>query len=229
MSKFKVSAGLWILDTFAERDVPRGYHEPMELDEQLEVLSRIRGLDGLGVVYPAPPLPDDPDKLVKKLGQHNLKVGDVTVDNYAHRKWRHGAFVTTESAIRRENIRLCKDAMDFAAAIPGAGLTLWPGHDGFDYPFQTDYRKGWKNLVDSCQQICGHNPKVKVAIEYKQKDPRQKQYLSNMGKTMMLINDVRHAQLDGRFGHRACADEPGKPGGKSPPSCSCTAAWEPST
>ena len=59
--------------------------------------------------------------------------------------------------------------------------------------------------MDSCQQICSHNPKVKVAIEYKQKDPRQKQFLSNVGKTLALINDVglpnsyQSAAFDGRY------------------------------
>jgi sugar phosphate isomerase/epimerase len=190
MSRFKVSAGLWILDTFAERYVPGGYHDPMDFDRQLDLMSGIPGLDGLGVLYPPAPFPSDPVKLQEKLTSHNLAVGDITVENYVSRKWKHGPFATNEREIWKENIRLCKEAVDFAAAIPGTTLTLWPAHDGFDYPFQVDYREGWRNMTESLREICGHNPKVRIAVEYKQKDPRQRQYVSNVGKTMMLLNDV---------------------------------------
>jgi xylose isomerase len=190
MSRFRISAGLWILDTFAERYVPGGYHDPMDFDRQLDLMSGIPGLDGLGVLYPTAPFPSDPVKLGEKLAAHNLAVGDITVENYVNRKWKHGPFVTNEREIWKENIRLCKEAVDFAAAIPGTTLTLWPAHDGFDYPFQVDYREGWHNMTESLREICGHNPKVRIAVEYKHKDPRQRQYVANVGKTMMLINDV---------------------------------------
>jgi xylose isomerase len=190
MNPLKISAGLWILDVFAERYVPGGYWDPMRLEEQLQIMSEIKGLDGLGVIYPPSPLPGDPDDLVKMLSNYHLKAADVTVDNYAHRKWRHGAFATNEREIRRENIRLCKECVDFAARIPGTTVTLWPAHDGFDYPFQAGYEEEWSNLVDSLREICGHNTKVRIALEYKQKDPRQRQFVSNVGKTMMLIHDV---------------------------------------
>jgi len=190
MAGFRISAGLWILDTFGERYVPGGYHEAMDFDSQLEIMSGIPGLDGLGVLYPTAPFPSDPVKLVEKLAAHNLKLGDITVENYVNRKWRHGPFVTAEKSIREENIRLCKEAVDFVAAIPGTTLTLWPAHDGFDYPFQANYHEAWKNMAESLREICARNRAVKIAIEYKQKDPRQRQYLSNVGKCMMLVNDV---------------------------------------
>jgi xylose isomerase len=205
----KVSAGLWILDVFGERYVPSGYWDPMDLQTQLEILSNIKGLDGLGVIYPTHPLPNDPDKLLRILGEHNLKVGDITVDNYAHRKWRHGAFSTNEAYIRKENIKLCKECIDFAAEIPGTIVTLWPAHDGFDYPFQAGYRDEWQNMVESLREICAHNPKVRIAVEYKQKDPRQRQLLSNVGKTMMLIHDIGMENLTAALdtGHALMSQE----------------------
>ncbi len=188
--KLNISAGLWVFGDFAERYVPGGYHDEMDLDKQLEIMSGIEGLDGIGVVYPTYPLPGDPDGLVKKLNDFNLKVGDITVDNYGDRKWRHGAFSSNDEKIRKENIKICKETIDFAAQIPGTTVTTWPAHDGFDYSFQTNYKDGWKYLIESYKEICSHNLNVKIAVEYKPKDPRQRQYISNVGKVMMLINDV---------------------------------------
>ncbi len=190
MGGFRISAGLWILDTFAERYVPGGYHDPMDFERQLDEMGRIPGLDGIGVLYPTAPFPQDPVKLVDLLARHNLKLGDITVENYASRRWRHGALATGEEEVRRENLRLCREAVDFAAAVPGTTLTIWPAHDGFDYPFQADYREGWRHVTEALREICGRNPAVRVAIEYKQKDPRQRQYVSNVGKALMLVNDI---------------------------------------
>jgi len=188
--KLNISAGLWVFGDFAERYVPGGYHDEIDFERQLEIMSGIEGLDGIGIVYPTYPLPDDPDKLVEKLSDFNLKVGDITVDNYGDRKWRQGAFSSNEEKIRKDNIDICKETIDFAAQIPGTTVTTWPAHDGFDYSFQTNYRDGWKYLVESYKEICSYNSNVKIAVEYKSKDPRQRQYVSNVGKTMMLLNDV---------------------------------------
>lgn len=188
--KFKLSAGLWCLGNFSERYVPSGYYEELSLEKQLEIMSEAEGLDGLGIIYPTSPLPDNPDMLVKKLSDFNLQVADISVDNYTDRKWKNGAFCTNEKNIRKESIKLCKEAIDFAAEIPGSKVMLWPAHDGFDYPFQVSYEDGWKNVVESYRELCDYNHEVTLAIEYKSKDPRQRQYISNLGKMLMLINDV---------------------------------------
>ena len=64
-------------------------------------------------------------------------------------------------------------------------------------------------MTDSLREICARNPKVKIAVEYKQKDPRQRQYLSNVGKTMMLINDVGAPNLSAALdtGHALMSQE----------------------
>jgi len=88
-------------------------------------------------------------------------------------------------------------------------VLVWPAHDGFDYPFQTDYRDGWKYLVEGLQQIGEHDKSMKIAVEYKSKDPRQKQYVSDVGKAMMLINDIGLDNVGGVIdvGHALMAQE----------------------
>ena len=190
MMELHISTYVGILGSYSERYVPDGYYEPIDTKKQLEILSEIDGIEGIGVIYPDDWFPKDPDRLVDLLGDYNLKVADITVENYTNRIFKHGAYCTNEKNVREENIKLCKEVIDFAAAIPGTVVTMWPGHDGFDYPFQASYQDGWKNMVESFQELCQHNPQVNIAVEYKQKDPRQRFYVGNMGKAMMLINDV---------------------------------------
>lgn len=188
--KMRLMADAVVFDTYAERYVPSGYHGPMGLEQSFEIMSKIEGLHGMGITWPSDPLPSNPDRLIKLFENYNLKSGDCTVINYDDKKWKHGALVTTEKNIRKDNIKLCKEAVDFAAQIPGTKVMVWPAHDGFDYVFQTNYSVAWKNMVESFQEICSHNPNVTICIEYKAGDPRQRFYVGNLGKMMALFNDV---------------------------------------
>jgi xylose isomerase len=188
--KLNVDAHLWCLGTYAERYVPGGYFDELSVDEQLEVMSKVDGLTGLFTFYPTPPLPTDPDKLIKKLANFNLTVSNLAVECWADRKWKHGGFATNQANIRKDTVKLFKEAIDFSKEVKAESVLLWPAHDGLDYPFQCNYRDGWKYMVETIREIGEHDPEVKIAIEYKGKDPRQKQYVSNVGKLMMLLNDV---------------------------------------
>jgi xylose isomerase len=138
--KLNVDAHLWCLGTYAERYVPGGYFEPLSLDQQLQIMSKVEGLSGLFVFYPTPPLPTDPDKLVKKLADHNLKVSELAVECWSDRKWKHGGFSTNEDHIRRGQAqrghRLPRRSRRERVAM---------AHDGLDH-LPDRLREGWKLL-----------------------------------------------------------------------------------
>ena len=207
--KLKIDSHLWVLGEYKERYVPEGYYVDIDVEKKLEIMSKIEGLDGLFIFYPTGPLPADPEKLVKKLADYGLSVSNLSIDNFTDKKWKHGAFVDNNKNIRKNNINLCKEAIDFAKEIKAHSVLLWPAHDGFDYPFQINYRDAWKYLIETIREIGEYDKKVKIALEYKSKDPRQKQFLSNIGKTLTLINDIGlqnvGAALD--IGHALMAGE----------------------
>jgi xylose isomerase len=188
--KLNVDAHLWCLGTYAERYVPGGYFDEMTVDQRLEIMSKIKGLTGLFTFYPTAPLPNDPDKLVKKVESYGLKVSNLAVECWGDRKWKHGSFCTNDVKIRNEAIKLFKEAIDFAKAVKADSLLLWPAHDGYDYVFQVNYVEGWKYLVETVREICEYAKDMKIAIEAKPKDPRQKQYISDTGKAMAFVNDI---------------------------------------
>ena len=193
--RLKIDAHLWCLGTYAERYVPGGYFDDMPLEKKLDIFAKIEGLDGIVVFLPTEPLPSDPGKLLELLKAYNLKVSVIEPEIWADRKWRDGAFSTTDPKIRKDAIRIMKEGMDLAKELNADSVLLWPAHDGFDYPFQSDYSEGWKTMVETVREICLHDTSVKIALEAKSKDPRQKQYISNTGKAMTFINDVGCANL----------------------------------
>lgn len=207
--KLNVDAHLWCLGTYGERYVPGGYFDSLPLDKQLEIMSNIEGLTGLFAFYPLSPLPDDPILLKKKLSNFGLKVSNLNVECWSDRKWKHGGFSDNNKRIRAEIIELFKHAIDVAKELEADSVLLWPAHDGFDYSFQANYRDGWKYLVETIQKIGSYDPSVKIAIEYKSKDPRQRQYVNTVGKVMMLLNDVGLDNVTGVIdvGHALMAQE----------------------
>ncbi len=188
--KLNVDAHLWCLGTYAERYVPGGYYEDMSLEKKLEIFSKIKGLTGIVVFYPTDPMPADPDKLLKLVSNYGLKVSVVEPEIWADRKWKNGAFSTNEKNIRKEAIKMMKEGIDLSKALKADSVLLWPAHDGFDYPFQSNYADGWKAMVEAVREICEYDRTVKIALEAKSKDPRQKQYISNTGKALAFINEV---------------------------------------
>lgn len=189
--KLNVDAHLWCLGTYAERYVTAGYYDDMTLDEKLEIMSKIEGLTGNFTLYPTEPLPSDPDRLVKKLADYNLIVSNVAASaTWGDPKFKHGAHCTTEKNIIKETIKSYKEAIDFAKAVKAGSILLWPAHDGFDYPFQVNYKDGWKRLVETVREVGEYDRSVKMAIEAKSKDPRQKEYINDTGKALTFVNEV---------------------------------------
>ena len=186
----KLSSSIESMGISSERDVPGGYHDEMRVDERLEVLSKINGISGLLTFYPIYGLPSDPDNFSKKIANYNLKPAQLYVDINRERKWRNGALSTTETKVRKEAIKVVKDAVDFAKAVNADSVLLWPGMDGIDYPFMTDPGIEWENLIESVREIGEYDKSVKIAVEPKQDAPRQRMYLSNIGKLMMLLNEI---------------------------------------
>jgi len=207
--KLNVSAHVFCLGTYPERYVPGGYYDELTIDEMLEIFSKTEGLDGLFQMYPPALMPEDPDKILKKAADFGLKVSEVFVEGWSDRKWKNGAYSTTEKNVQEGAIRLFKEGIDFAKELKAESILFWPAHDGFDYPFQANYYDGWKNLVETLQELGEYERSMRIAVEAKSKDPRQKQYASNTGKVLTLLNDVGldnvGAALD--IGHAFMAQE----------------------
>ena len=48
---------------------------------------------------------------------------------------------------------LCEEGVDAARRLGAPTVKLWPGQDGFDYPFQADYRELWRLELDGVRAV----------------------------------------------------------------------------
>ena len=88
-------------------------------------------------------------------------------------------------------------------------VLLWPGQDGFDYPFQVDYDECWRRLIDGVGEVASHCPDARIAIEYKPKEPRANCFVRNAGMLLYLLKtiDLPNVGATVDFGHSLVAGE----------------------
>jgi len=203
----KIDTSLVSFSQCVDRFVPLGYKEKYELEYQIELASRVEGLDAIAFDYPTQI--KKPIKLKKILENVGLGVGMIEIDLYSKSKWMYGSLSSSDKKVREEAVKLAKEGMDICAELKGADVQLWLGQDGFDYPFQSDYEESWEYLIENIKEIAEYRSDVKVTIEYKMKEPRTHCYIDTVGKALLITNTIGLPNLGVTldFGHSLIALE----------------------
>ena len=174
-------------DRFHEYQISRS------LEERLEICKTIPRTHGVEPVYP-----QDLGAACEHLGLvagSGLAVSAVNVNVKGENKFRRGSFTSPDAGVRRESIAYLKTAMDAAVTLGAGMITVCPLIDGWDYAFQVDYRKQWAWLVEAFGEACSHRSDIRVSIEYKAYEVRNRVVLPTMAKTLHLCDVVGAANL----------------------------------
>lgn len=191
----------------SDRFVFEGYREQMPIERIFEELGKIDGISGIPYLYPLDiKNAEEIEKFRKITGK---PVGTICPDTYIQRKWKNGTLASRDPKIRKEAVKIIKESMDLCYEVNGADILLWLAHDGYDYPFEDDYITRWEYLVEGLKEVASHRSDVKVTIEYKSKEPRTHQYISDAGKSLLLCQEVGCDNLGIviDFGHSIFAGE----------------------
>lgn len=190
----KIEAGVAAFSPCGDRFVPEGYREGSGMRQQLEQLALIKGVTGVPVLLPVPGF-EDPLKLKSLMNEFGLVIGTVCPDIYAKAYWKNGSLASRDPAVRKEAVRAINESIDFCHAVEGADILLWFAHDGYDYTFEDDYGTRWNYLIEGLEEVVAHRSDVKVAVEYKTKEPRIHQYVSDVGKSLLLCEKINRPNL----------------------------------
>jgi xylose isomerase len=203
----KIASGFAPFSPCSDRFNVEGYRDPMTLEEQFAAASRIEGLMGTGLDYPYQF--SDPAEVKPLLQKYQLQFATLEIGLYPDRKWKNGTYTAPDPGIRREAIQMSKRALDAAVELGAEDVLMWPGQDGFDYPFESDYLKYWDLLVSGIAEVASYRTDVKIAIEYKKQEPRVNCYVRNAGTLLSLLRDVGMDNVGGciDLGHSLAAGE----------------------
>ena len=190
MSKSKFAVIAATVGSCSDRFVTSGYGSPYQRDEFLDNLARIDGLGGVELCYGSDVTEDTLKVVDTKLKGYGLKVASIGPDVFGNPKWGKGAFSSKDARVRKDAVAHVKTVIDMAAEMGGDLVNIWPGQDGYDYCFQADYLRERAWFVEGVKECCRHRRDVRVAVEYKPKEPRTHSYIGTAAIALLTVNQI---------------------------------------
>lgn len=183
------------------------YNEPKSLEEKLQMIVEMAGIDGIEVVYPYEV--DNSEQLKGLLAKYNIKMAAVNVNVKKETEFLNGGLTSGKKEIRDKAVRFIKQAKDFAGETGADKVTCCPLSDGYEFSFQCDYGQAWKYLVESFSEAGSYRPEIPLFIEYKPSETRGHCFIDTAAKTLCLLNDIGIDQLGVTldFGHSMYGNE----------------------
>ena len=198
----KTSLGIWALGPMITRFVPSGYQpeHSYELEPTAEKVRRaVAGLgeliDGYEFHYPQELSEENLDEVSQALAGHD--VACIATGLHLNPRFGKGGMSSPDPGVRREALEISLRAADFASTV-GASLICWPGIEGYNYPFQTDYTRAWGDFLDGMGKLAERcrDRGTRLFLEHKNSEPAMKILMRNIGMTLHVIHTLRRQGID---------------------------------
>ena len=196
----KTSLGIWAFGNMATRFNAGGYKPELSgISTAEKVRTAVAGLgeliDDYEFHYPQELSPENLDEVRDALDGHGIYC--IASGLHLDARFGKGALCSPDDATREEALRLTRGAIDLAGSI-GAHMIIWPGIEGYNYPFQTPYAESWSRFVDGVGQAASYAREqgVTIFLEHKNSEPAMKILMRNIGMTLYVINKLRGQGID---------------------------------
>ena len=196
----KTSLGIWAFGSMVTRFVPGGYKPELANQRTSERVRRaVEGLgdlmDGYEFHYPEELNAENLDEVRGALDGHDIYC--LASGLHLDQRFGKGGLISPDSATRGEAVKQTLEAIDFAGEL-GAHFIIWPGIEGYNYPFQTPYAESWDWFVDGIGQAAERCRErgVLLFLEHKNSEPAMKILMRNVGMTLHVIHKLRAQGID---------------------------------
>jgi xylose isomerase len=191
----KTSLGIWAFGSMATRFNPGGYKPDLAGASTVQkVRTAVEGLGGLmddyEFHYPQELSEENLDVVREALDGHGIYA--VATGTHLNPRFGKGGLSSPDDAVRKEALDEALRAASFAGEI-GSQMILWPGVEGYNYPFQTPYRESWARFIDgvgAVAQRCAESGTT-LFLEHKNSEPAMKILMRNIGMTLHVIHTLR--------------------------------------
>jgi xylose isomerase len=189
----RFGAGIWLFGQFVDRYATDAYGPPVTTIEAIDAAGSVGGIEVLDINFPFTEGVSVAD-VKAALERNGISAWCITPHIYT-RDFRAGAFTNPDAAVRRRALELCEEAVDVAKQLGAPTVKLWPGQDGFDFPLQCDYREVWRLALEGVKTVAAMDDQVRVAIEYKTKEPRIHISFSTAARTLVGIAQMAREDI----------------------------------
>ena len=182
-------AGIWHFATYVDRYATDGYGGPRSVIDAIDIAGTVDDLSVVDLNYPFFGGSFSNDDVAAALARNNLSVIGITPEIYT-RVFAKGSFTNPDPGVRRLAHDLITDAVGVVRHFGADYVKLWPGQDGWDYPFQVDHGALWRASMDGVGALAAENPDVKFVIEYKPREPRVHMSYDSVARTLLGIEKI---------------------------------------
>ena len=140
--------------------------------------------------YPQELSEENVDEVRAALDGHGIYA--IATGTHLNPRFGKGGLSSPDDDVRAEALAEGLRAADFAASV-GAQLILWPGVEGYNYPFQTLYGDAWARFVDGVGEVATRCQErgIRLFLEHKNSEPAMKILMRNIGMTLHVIHKLR--------------------------------------
>jgi xylose isomerase len=196
----KTSLGIWAFGSMVTRFIPGGYKPELAGETTVQRVRRaVEGLgdliDGYEFHYPQELNEDNLDAVREALDGHDVYC--MATGLHLDPMFARGGLVSPDEKVRAEALGRTLAAVDFSGEL-GAHFIIWPGIEGYNYPFQTPYADSWAWLIDGVGQAAERCKQhgIKLFLEHKNSEPAMKILMRNIGMTLHVIHKLRAQGID---------------------------------
>jgi xylose isomerase len=182
------------------RFIPNGYKPEVAGETTAQRVRRaVEGLgdlmDGYEFHYPQELDADNLEEVRDALAGHDIYC--IATGLHLDHRFARGGLSSPNDATRDEAVRRTLDAIDFAGEL-GAHFIIWPGIEGYNYPFQTPYQESWDRFLDGIGQAAERcrDRGILLFLEHKNSEPALNIFMRNVGMTLHVIHKLRGQGLD---------------------------------
>ena len=153
-------------------------------------IAQAPGIDAADLNFPDHFANDTPAELSRIMSDHGIALNGVAMRYYSDPGFRLGAFSNPDAKVRQAAVDVTRRGLDAMAQMGGRVMTLWMGQDGVDYAFQGNYARMWEDSLDCLAQVCDHNPRVDISLEYKPNEPRAFSLMPDIATNLLALAEV---------------------------------------
>jgi len=190
MSTRKYSIILGNLGNTCDRFLSTGYKDQPSKEEMFKMASSIEDVSGIELVGSWDITTENVQEMKSLLEETGMKCSSIIPDHFSQKIWGRGAFTSRDKAVRGKAVECTKDMLDVAEEIHCDLLNIWPGQDGYDYPLQGNFDEAHRQMVEGIRECADYKPEIRIALEFKPKEPRNHSYLARTADTLLTALEV---------------------------------------
>ena len=188
MNKYSIILGN--LGNTCDRFLSSGYKTQPAKAEMIRQAAAISGVRGVELVGTWDVSRENVEEMGELLAKHGLVCVSIIPDHFSQQRWGKGAFTSKDPAIRAQAYEETCAAAEMARSLKCPLINLWPGQDGYDYVFQSDYRQDRRLTIEAVAKAARAYPDIKFSLEYKPKEPRTHSTWARAADSLLVARET---------------------------------------